>query len=70
MKYIWLAIATLLTPFILLLAVGYLLYRPGPPPATRETFDGYLSVHNRTVNKSESVQSMLHSSRPGASRLR
>ena len=41
MKYIWLALATLLTPVILLVAAAWLLYQPGPPIAAQELLAGY-----------------------------
>lgn len=66
MKYIWLALATLLTPVILLVAAAWLLYRPGPPIAGQELLAGYVAMHNRTTGQSESVQSLVHSRRPGA----
>jgi hypothetical protein len=66
MKYIWLMLATLLTPVILLLAAAWLLYQPGPPPVAQELLAGYLSLHNRTRRQPEAVQSLVRSLRPGA----
>lgn len=66
MKYIWFALATLLTPVILLVAAAWLLYKPGPPIAAQELLGGYLALHDRTVGQSASVQSLVHSPRPGA----
>jgi hypothetical protein len=65
-KYIWLALVTVLTPVILLLVAAYLLYRRGPPSAAGEVLAGYVSIHDRTTSESVSVQSLLHSPRPGA----
>ena len=66
MKYIWLALVTLLTPIIILVAAAWLLYKPGPPIAAQELLGGYVTLHNRTTSESESVQSLVHSARPGA----
>jgi hypothetical protein len=66
MKYIWLALATLLTPIILVVAAAWLLYKPGPPIAGQELLAAYVTLHNRTTGESESVQSLVHSVRPGA----
>lgn len=66
MKYIWLAVAALLTPFILLVATAWLLYRPGPPIAAQELLGDYVASHNRNTGQAESVQSLVRSSRPGA----
>ncbi len=66
MKYIWLALATLLAPIILLVAAAWLLYKPGPPIAAQELLEGYVALHNRTASKSESVQMLVHSGRPRA----
>ena len=66
MKYIWLALATLLTPIILLVATAWLLYKPGPPIAAQELLASYVTLHNRTTGESESVQSLVRSVRPGA----
>lgn len=66
MKLTWLALAALLAPSFLLVALNYLLYRPGLPPAAQASLNAYLSVHNRTANPPESVLSVLHASQPGA----
>ena len=66
MKYLWLALAALLTPVILLVAAAWLLYRPGPPIAAQELLAGYVVLHNRTKSEVESVQSLVRSPRPGA----
>lgn len=66
MKYIWLALATMLTPVILLVAAAWVLYRPGPPIAAQELLGDYLALHNRTTAESESIQSLVRSQRPGA----
>ena len=65
MKYIWLALATLLTPIILLVAAAWLLYKPGPPIAAQEILGDYVALRNRTTDQPESVQSLVHSPRPG-----
>lgn len=66
MKYIWPALATLLTPVILLLAAAWLLYRPGPPPGAQELLAGYVGLHNRASGQPEAVLSLVRSARPGA----
>jgi hypothetical protein len=64
MKYIWLA--ALLTPVVVLAAITYLLYRPGPPPAAQAVLARSLSAHNRTTNQPQFIQSFHHSLQPGA----
>jgi hypothetical protein len=66
MKYIWLALAALVTPVILLVVAAWLLYRPGPPIAAQELLAGYVALHNRTTGQGDSVHSLVHSLRPGA----
>lgn len=69
MKALYLPIAALLIPLLLVLAAGAILYRPGPPRAAQAVLDAYLALHAPAGGwraEARPVLSLTRAPRPGA----